>query len=125
MWKAGADAVPQAGKGVNADLRRLSGGATVLPIRGDHPNLLRIMASAPPKTPEVCRARAASCERVAETAISPETRKTMRYLAMRWRTLAEEAEAKLKSPKVGQMPSGDEQGADEEPSDHGRWLRSE
>src|ERR1700722_2444342 len=40
---------------------------------GDHPNLLRNMASAPPKTPEDFRARAASCERVAETAISPET----------------------------------------------------
>ena len=68
---------------------------------------------------------AASCERVAETALSPETRKTMRYLAMRWRTLADEAEAKLKSPKVGQMPSSEKQGADEEPSDHRGWLRSE
>jgi hypothetical protein len=38
----------------------------------------------------------AACERLARSASSPETREIMRYLAMRWRTLAEEDEAKLR-----------------------------
>ena len=43
------------------------------------------------------RERANSCERLADTAISPETRETMLYLAARWRTLAAEDEAKAQS----------------------------
>ena len=51
-----------------------------------------------PKTPEDYRARAVACDRVAASAIRPETREIMRYLAMRWRAFADEAEAKRESP---------------------------
>ena len=40
------------------------------------------------------RERANSCERLADTAISPETRETMLYLAARWHALADEDEAR-------------------------------
>jgi hypothetical protein len=52
----------------------------------------------PPKTPEDYRARAAACERLAASATSSEAREIMHYLAMRWRTLADEDEAKRKPP---------------------------
>ena len=70
----------------------------------------------PPKTPEEFRARAASCERLAKSALSPENRETMRYLAMRWRTFADQVEAKLKSPgrQPQPLPSSDGQGTYED-----------
>jgi hypothetical protein len=42
-----------------------------------------------PKTPQDFRDRADECERLAETATSPEIRETMIYVASRWRALAE------------------------------------
>jgi hypothetical protein len=48
-------------------------------------------------TPQILRYRkdrAEACERLAETATSPETRETMLYLASRWRVLADGDEAK-------------------------------
>jgi hypothetical protein len=62
------------------------------------------MASAPPKTPADYLARAASCERVAESAVSPETREIMLYLARRWRAFADEADAKRRSPDQQTQP---------------------
>jgi hypothetical protein len=47
-----------------------------------------------PKTLQYLRDRAEACERLAETATSPEVRETMLYLASRWRALAEEGEAR-------------------------------
>jgi hypothetical protein len=47
-----------------------------------------------PTSPEECRARAKACEELAEAATSPETRETLLYLAMRWRDLADDDEAK-------------------------------
>jgi hypothetical protein len=41
------------------------------------------------------RERAASCARLAATAVSPETREIMLYLASRWEKLASEEEAQL------------------------------
>jgi hypothetical protein len=49
-----------------------------------------------PQTIRHQRDRAEACERLAETATSPETRETMLYLASRWRALADEDEAKLR-----------------------------
>jgi hypothetical protein len=49
--------------------------------------------------PQECRDRAASCERLAKTATTPENREIMQYLARRWLALAEEEEAKLQSPE--------------------------
>jgi hypothetical protein len=46
------------------------------------------------------RDRAAACERLADDATSPETRETMLYLAMRWRDLADEADAKLRTKPI-------------------------
>ena len=40
---------------------------------------------------------AESCERLAETASSPDARETMQYLALRWRIMASEAEATMKA----------------------------
>ena len=48
-----------------------------------------------PTSPPECRVRAKACEELAETATNPETRETLLYLAMRWRTLADEDEAKV------------------------------
>jgi hypothetical protein len=51
------------------------------------------MFNPPPKTPQDYRDRAEACEHLASTG-DEAARETMRYLAMRWRTLAFEAEAK-------------------------------
>ena len=56
------------------------------------------MMTEQPKTPQDYRDRAAACEQRARTATHPETREIMRNLALRWRQLAAEAEAKLKLP---------------------------
>ncbi len=76
------------------------------------------MMTSPPKTPQDYRVRAAACERLADSATSSETREIMHYLAMRWRALADEDEAKRKpldnsqAPVAGAQPwpSGDGQG---------------
>lgn len=47
------------------------------------------------KLPQDFIDRAEACERMAEDAVSAETRETMRYLALRWRMLAAEAEAEI------------------------------
>jgi hypothetical protein len=57
-----------------------------------------------PQTPQDYRTRAAACERLAATALSPENREIMRYLAMRWRTLADEDEAKGRAPYPQAQP---------------------
>ena len=62
------------------------------------------MMTPPPKTPQDYRVRAAACERLADSATSAETREIMHYLAMRWRALANEAEAKRKPPDNSQAP---------------------
>jgi hypothetical protein len=49
-----------------------------------------------PKTPQDYRNRTEACERLAQTAISEETREIMLYLASRWRSLADQAEASKK-----------------------------
>ena len=54
------------------------------------------MSHPTPQTIRYLRERAEACERLAETATSPETRETMLYLALRWRALADEDEAKLR-----------------------------
>jgi hypothetical protein len=64
----------------------------------------------PPMSIEDYRQRCEECERLAETATSPYVRETMRYLAVRWRNLADEEEAKErhrpKPPRLGpQHPS--------------------
>ena len=51
-----------------------------------------------PKPPQYYIDRATSCERLADTAISPEAREIMLYLATRWRALAEKDEAKRRPP---------------------------
>ena len=51
-----------------------------------------------PKTPQDYRDRAETCERLANTG-GEATRETMQYLALRWRTLAFEEEAKAKTYK--------------------------
>ena len=56
------------------------------------------MMTPPPKAPQDYRVRAAACERLADSATSSETREIMHYLAMRWRALADEDEAKRKPP---------------------------
>jgi hypothetical protein len=67
------------------------------------------MAPAAPKTAEDFRARAASCDRVAESAIIPKKREIMRYLAARWRAFADEGEAKrgLSDRPAQPLPSGE------------------
>jgi hypothetical protein len=55
------------------------------------------MFNPPPKTPRDYRGRAEACERLAGIARNEASRETMQYLALRWRTLASEAEAKAKS----------------------------
>jgi hypothetical protein len=47
----------------------------------------------PLRTPQDYRNRANECERLTETAVSPETREILLYLAKRWRDLAREDEA--------------------------------
>ena len=47
--------------------------------------------------------RAAACERLAESATSSETREIMHYLAVHWRALADEDEAKRKPPDNSQV----------------------
>ena len=49
------------------------------------------------RTSHQYRDRAAACERLARDTVSPVTRETMLYLAMRWRVLADEAEPRAKS----------------------------
>jgi len=63
------------------------------------------MMTPPPKTPQDYRVRAAACERLADLATSSETREIMHYLAVRWRALANEDEAKRKLPDNSQAPS--------------------
>jgi hypothetical protein len=48
----------------------------------------------PPQILSDYYAHAAECERLAEKAISEETREIMAYLALRWRKLAEQEERK-------------------------------
>jgi hypothetical protein len=48
------------------------------------------------KTVQEMLDRAEACERLANTAVSGETRETMRYLALRWKTMAAEEAAKGK-----------------------------
>jgi|SRR6516225_2681637 len=48
-------------------------------------------------TPQYYLERAVECERLADKATTAETRETMLYLAMRWRTLAEEHTSKQTS----------------------------
>jgi hypothetical protein len=55
------------------------------------------------RTPQTFRDRAETCERLADQAIKPETRELMLYLAMRWRALADEDEAKDKSPNASAL----------------------
>jgi hypothetical protein len=63
-----------------------------------------LMATNPiDKTPYLLE-RAASCDRLAASASSPETRQTMLYLAMRWRALAGVVEAKREPPKPQTQP---------------------
>jgi uncharacterized protein involved in copper resistance len=62
------------------------------------------MMTPPPKTPQDYRVRAAACERLAASATSSQSREIMHYLAMRWRALADEAEAKRKPPDNSQAP---------------------
>jgi hypothetical protein len=50
----------------------------------------------PLRTPQDYPNRANECERLAETAVSPETREILLYLPKRWRDLAIEDEAKSK-----------------------------
>ena len=60
-----------------------------------------------PKTPSDYRARAVQCERLAEKALSGETREIMTYLALRWWGLAERAEVEktpFKHPKDRPLP---------------------
>jgi hypothetical protein len=58
--------------------------------------------------------RAAACERLAASATSSESREIMRFLATRWRDLADEAEGKSPGRQAQSMPS-DEQGSYEGP----------
>ena len=71
------------------------------------------MASAPSRTPADYLARAASCELVAESTVSPETREIMLYLARRWRAFAAEAERGSPDRPAQPMPSDDGEGAHE------------
>ena len=63
-----------------------------------------------PMQPQDFIDRAEACERLAATAVPAETQKTMRYLALRWRVLAAEAEAELRPPATRkpnrERPSG-------------------
>jgi hypothetical protein len=52
-----------------------------------------------PKTLQYLIDRAEACERLAETAASPDSREIMLYLASRWRALAAEDEAKQHSSR--------------------------
>ena len=56
---------------------------------------VRAVSHPTPQTLRYLRDRAEACERLAETATSPEAREGMLYLASRWRALADEDEAKL------------------------------
>jgi hypothetical protein len=60
----------------------------------------RVMMKPVLRTLREYRDRAAACERLADDAVSPETRETMLYLAMRWRTLADEADAKPRARPI-------------------------
>ena len=80
------------------------------------------MMNSPPKTPQDFRARAASCERLADSATSPETRETMLYLASRWRALADQDEAKRKPPDVSRAAQPQAQPS---PSSDGESPREE
>jgi hypothetical protein len=51
-----------------------------------------------------CLTRAAACERLADMARSQVNRQALRYLARRWRALADEDEAKLKPLDNSQVP---------------------
>jgi hypothetical protein len=65
------------------------------------------MFNPPSKTAQDYRDRADACQRLADTAGSEQTRETMQYLALRWRTLAFEAEAKTNKhhPSARPLPS--------------------
>lgn len=63
--------------------------------RSNRVRSVRAVSHPTPQTLRYLRERAEACERLAETATSPETRETMLYLASRWRALADEDEAKL------------------------------
>ena len=60
-----------------------------------------------PKTPEDYRSRAAAYERLAASATSSESREIMRFLATRWRDLADEAEGKSPGRQAQSMPVTD------------------
>jgi hypothetical protein len=57
-----------------------------------------------PKTASDYRAHAGECERLAEKARGPETRKIMTYLTLRWRELAERAEVEKTPLKPEDRP---------------------
>jgi hypothetical protein len=59
------------------------------------------------KTPEAYRERAEACERLANSATSADTREIMRYLAHRWRKLAEEDEDRNSVTNIDQSVAGD------------------
>ena len=54
--------------------------------------------TAPPETPQDDRDRALLRERQAASAISPETRETARYLAMRWQARAVDDDKAQREP---------------------------
>ena len=60
------------------------------------------------------QARAESCQRLAEAAPNPSNRETLLHLAMRWRGLAEQEEAKLHPPSGARAPSQSLGGRDED-----------
>jgi hypothetical protein len=53
----------------------------------------------PPMSIAEYQEHAESCERLAETASSPDIRETMQYLALGWRILASEAAGKIEPVK--------------------------
>ena len=57
-----------------------------------------------PTTPQDYRDRATDCERVAQEAVSQETREIMVYLAERWRVLADEVEAQPGAGRPRSIP---------------------
>ena len=79
------------------------------------------MMTPAPKTPQDYRIRADACRRLADSATSSETREIMNYLAMRWRALADEDEAKRKPPDNSQAQSR----AQPSPSSDGESTRED
>jgi hypothetical protein len=57
------------------------------------------------ETPQDFRERAATCERLAETAMLLEEREVLLRIASRWRALAEEDEKRLKLGKLKTEPA--------------------